>query len=269
MNAAGASARSNAAGAVVTAVVTPAAPSNLFATVANNVITLAWTDNASNETGYRVEKKIGTGAFTTLASKPSNAFSHTDSLSGAGPFAYRVIALGPTESAPSNEAVVSTGNPAADATVRAGTYANTTHGTAATLEGKLNSSISNDRNAYLRFGLTGFSGTVTSAKLRLYGNAATTAKAIGVHAVANTTWVESSITWNTAPAMGTLQQNQTVGLTAGWFEWDITGYVNQQKALGATAISLGLRTTVKLPDGQTTFHSRTGTNRPVLVISSR
>ena len=48
----------------------PAAPSNLAATITGgNQANLTWTDNSGNETGFRVERKVGAGSYTTLATK--------------------------------------------------------------------------------------------------------------------------------------------------------------------------------------------------------
>lgn len=69
---------------------------------------LTWIDNASDETSYRVERKVnGTGTYSTLATLAAGATSHTD----PGPFAngsvyfYRVIAVNAEgDSVASNEA---------------------------------------------------------------------------------------------------------------------------------------------------------------------
>ena len=70
---------------------------------------------------------------------------------------------------------------------------------------------------------------MTSAKLRLYGNAVTIAKATSVYSVADITWIESgtgSITWNNQPAIGaTALATRTVATTAAYVEWDVTAYV--------------------------------------------
>ena len=75
---------------------------------------------------------------------------------------------------------------------------------------------------YLKFSLTGLSGTVVSAKLRLQ---VTDPSADGgaLHPVANTTWAESGITYKNAPALsstilsnaGAVTNGQTVELDLG------------------------------------------------------
>lgn len=57
----------------------PAAPSVLTATVASERhIDLAWTDNATGETGFKVERKIGSGAYIQIATAAANAVSYAD-----------------------------------------------------------------------------------------------------------------------------------------------------------------------------------------------
>ncbi len=76
----------------------PHAPTGLQASIlgAGNA-TISWNDNASDETGFRLERKNGpSGTFATVATLPANTTSHTD----AGPFSagtvyfYRVVATG-------------------------------------------------------------------------------------------------------------------------------------------------------------------------------
>jgi hypothetical protein len=58
-----------------------------------------------------------------------------------------------------------------------------------------------DYVSYLRFVVTGVTGTVQSVKLRLFTTDASP-EGGSVFGVANTTWAESAITWNTRPAPG-------------------------------------------------------------------
>jgi hypothetical protein len=92
-----------------------------------------------------------------------------------------------------------------------------------------------------------------------------------VHAVANTTWGETTITFSNAPAMTTPAiQTISVGLTAAYVEWDVTTYVQSQRTANATAISLGLLSATLATDAETNFNSRENTaNKPILIISSK
>ncbi len=71
-----------------------------------NRVYLSWRDNATDETGFRLERRDGASAvFTTIATLPPDATSYTDAslVSNAVIPTYRVIALGAPDSIPSNE----------------------------------------------------------------------------------------------------------------------------------------------------------------------
>lgn len=73
----------------------PAAPTNLTARApASNRIELGWQDNATNETGYTVERSVGfSGEFTPLVSLAANATGYVDTGVTAGTwYSYRVYA---------------------------------------------------------------------------------------------------------------------------------------------------------------------------------
>lgn len=69
--------------------------------------TLTWVDNSSNETGFRIERKVGAlGTYATLNTAAANATSFTDPgvFTNNTTYYYRVVAVGPGgDSIPSNE----------------------------------------------------------------------------------------------------------------------------------------------------------------------
>ncbi|WP_151771514.1 glycosyl hydrolase family 8 [Streptomyces abyssomicinicus] len=73
---------------------TPAAPSAPAASPNGaGKITLTWSDNSTNETGFRVERRTGGGSWAALASPAANATTHTDSgLTAGTAYTYRVRA---------------------------------------------------------------------------------------------------------------------------------------------------------------------------------
>jgi lysophospholipase L1-like esterase len=81
-----------------TAVLAPAAPSGLTASydTANTRINLHWTDNASDETGFRIERKVGAGGtYSQIAEIPQvNLQTYIDStpLTAGTTYYYRVSA---------------------------------------------------------------------------------------------------------------------------------------------------------------------------------
>ncbi len=89
----------------------PIAPSNLLATAIDKTkVTLNWTDNASDEFGFVIERKVGNGVWQLLATLGSNATSYLDTTVSAGTsYSYRVRATGQGgDSANSNESAVTT-----------------------------------------------------------------------------------------------------------------------------------------------------------------
>ena len=96
----------------------PAAPSGLSATaVSPSQVNLAWTDNANNEDGFKIDRSTDGTNFTELASVGANATSYSDnSGSSQTTYHYRVRAFrGTTFSSYSNVANATTlvGPPAA------------------------------------------------------------------------------------------------------------------------------------------------------------
>jgi CSLREA domain-containing protein len=87
--------------------------------------------------------------------------------------------------------------------VRDGTYATTNFGTNPVLEVKKNNT-GYTRETYLKFDLSSAS-SVGSGKLRLYGglvDAQNPSMTLAVYGAANTSWGESTLTWNNRPATG-------------------------------------------------------------------
>jgi hypothetical protein len=76
------------------AVTVPAAPSNLTATaVSSGQINLAWTDNANNETNYRIERSPNGSSFIEIATVGANITSYNNTgLAGSTAYFYRVRA---------------------------------------------------------------------------------------------------------------------------------------------------------------------------------
>ena len=89
---------------------TPAAPSNLQVEAhSTSQVMLTWTDNASNETGFRIERRTVDGSFQEVATTGPNVTSAL--VGGLAPstfYLFRVRAAGATPSAYSNEAGVAT-----------------------------------------------------------------------------------------------------------------------------------------------------------------
>ncbi len=78
--------------------------------------------------------------------------------------------------------------------------------------------------AYLRFTVSGLSGSVSNARLRLYAFGGTT-NGPRLFSTANG-WNESTITWNLRPAAGTLIGNAAAISANSWVEFDVTATVS-------------------------------------------
>jgi Fibronectin type III domain len=72
----------------------PPAPTGLTVTAKSQItLELHWTDNATNETGYRVER-IDNGTVVKLAALPANTTTYSDTGLAAGTMrCYRVVAV--------------------------------------------------------------------------------------------------------------------------------------------------------------------------------
>ncbi len=157
--------------------------------------------------------------------------------------------------------VTTTLAPTADAWVRARntTQADTNYGTDRTLR---TSSYSASAHTYLRFDLSSISATtVQSATLRVYHYRGSGGPTLDVARVPDDTWAESTITWNTKPAMGAALGSAPTG-TNTWFELDVTSYVSGELADGAAGFGLTLPA-----GGYAWFQSREGANAPQLVVT--
>jgi len=72
--------------------VVPLAPSNLTGSVASSTqINLSWTDNSTNETGYKIERKTGTETYAVVGSTATNVTTFNDTgLTPNTTYTYRV-----------------------------------------------------------------------------------------------------------------------------------------------------------------------------------
>lgn len=120
------------------------------------------------------------------------------------------------------------------------------------------------RRLFLRFTVSGVSGTVTSARLRLRtisGNSGSDAGGT-FRAMSNTTWSETGTTWNNQPALdgAPLGAIGAVGADS-WYEVDVTAQVtgNGTYSFGATSAS---------GDGAYYDTRESGADAPQLVVTT-
>jgi hypothetical protein len=118
---------------------------------------------------------------------------------------------------------------------------------------------SKEKNVYLKFDVSGVTGPVQSAKLKLYVDDKAPSDATA-HSVADTTWNEATMTWNNAPAIGASLETITSITPLNWTEWDVTSHVTGDGLISLAVSSTDDRTVLD-------FHSKEFTYPPVLEVS--
>lgn len=207
----------------------PSVPSGLSATVASATqVNLSWqaaTDNVgvAGYTIYRDNAVLTTVTGSSLSysdftAMPSSSYSYSiDAFDVAG-----------NRSAQSSPVSVTTPSMPSSLTfsVGADTYVNSgsptmNYGSATVwrVDG------SPDLHAYLRFSVQGLAGyAIQSAFLQVYSNSSSS---LGISAlsVADSSWVENSVTYNTAPALGAVIGSSSTFSSGSWVTIDVSSYV--------------------------------------------
>jgi hypothetical protein len=160
---------------------------------------------------------------------------------------------------------------AADATVRGGASANINYGSDTSMTTKL-STADFTREAYLKFDLSGYAGSkVGSATVRLY--AASVGANVGdteADYVADDSWSESGITWNTKPASSDVLATWPKPAAGKYVQFDVTDQLNAELARpGDKKLSIRLQSLLN-GDGvdYSTKEATTAANRPTLIIKN-
>jgi hypothetical protein len=147
-------------------------------------------------------------------------------------------------------------SPVADSYVDASTPT-VTHGTLTTIRIDGSPVV----RSYLRFNVTGITGGVASATLRVWANSAQST-GYSVYSVANNTWGETTITNDNAPPFGPTSFGSSGKITAGtWTSVDVTAAIS-----GNGTYSFGISTTNSTA---VSLSSREGPHPPQLVIVPR
>ena len=117
-----------------------------------------------------------------------------------------------------------------------------------------------DVDSYLRFTVSGVSGPIQSAKLRVFDTTNASINGPAVYGVSNTTWSETGITWNTRPARttGAIDNKGKIDLQT-WVEYNVSARVTGN---GTYSFVLGADST-----DAATFSSRQGATPPQLVVT--
>ncbi len=204
----------------------PTAPTNLSAGAASSTqVNLSWgaaTDNVG-VTGYEVYRNN-----SLLTTKTGTSHSDT-TVSPGTEYSYQVRAIDAAgnRSGFSNTAIVT---PTAGDTVKVSAEADARvqESTPATNYGssylRADGAGDPDVDSYLRFNVSGVSGSVQSAKLRVYAYGGT-ANGPAVYTTA-AGWSESGITWSNRPATtsGATDDKGAIA-TNSWVEYDVSSFV--------------------------------------------
>jgi PKD repeat protein len=113
--------------------------------------------------------------------------------------------------------------------------------------------------SYLKFSVNGVTGPVADVKLRLY---VTDPSAIAgsIYSVANTTWSEGTITWNTRPTVGSLLGAGSQAPNGAWIEFDLGAAVPGDGVYSFAVQDGG--------DDAVWYSSKEGSHPPQLVVTS-
>lgn len=169
-------------------------------------------------------------------------------------------------------------SPTADAFVK-GATPDTNFGASPELQVKrtLNPGSGRGRQAYLRFDTSSVTGTITRATLRVYGKLNVVAGAnrdipCAVFPVSNSAWTELGLTWVNKMQPNVPNELARVTVTddvARWYEFDITAFINSERAAGRTISGVLLRNMLRGETGDfyTVFNSKEAAeDQPQLVI---
>lgn len=219
----------------------PATPSLLFArALSTTEINLNWTDNAVNEQGFRIERKEEGGTFGEIALLDANVTSYSETgLQMSTTYIYRILAFNAEGNSDYSEEVsVTTFSDdmidltypvTADTYVRGGESSDINYGSDVDLMVKKGTKENFFRNTLIKIDLAGEdiqAEEVGRAVLRLYANK--TEETTIYASEMDDNWMESDVTWATAPVSGEEFAATDITSDQRYYEWDLTGYLVSQ-----------------------------------------
>lgn len=110
---------------------------------------------------------------------------------------------------------------------------------------------------YLKFDLSSLSVALLSAKVKL-GGGGPSGTVVSLYPLADTSWGESTLTWNNQPAAGgTALASATMAASPNqWYVWDITAYAQAELAAGRSVISVVVKPSGGSNSSDWTFNER-------------
>ena len=150
--------------------------------------------------------------------------------------------------------------PTDDAYVRGGSNSDQNYGDEETIEVKQGNSENFFRRTYVNFDLDDIDD-VDAAVLRLYATRSRSDVPVTLYATSSN-WDEDSITWNSAPSIGTPIATVEMGPEDQWYEWDVSSYLEGMEGESVSFVlydEAAENSTVR-------YSSREGANPPELKI---
>ncbi len=208
----------------------PSTPGTFAASASSATqVDLSWTASTDNTgvSGYTIYRD-----GVTLATVPGTGLTYSDTTALPNTtYLYAVDAFDPAGNYSAQSAPVSVTTPAMPSSltfpVQADTYVNSTSPTSnygsATVFRLLTST--SDLHAYLRFNVQGLAGyPVLHARLLVYSNSSASL-GIKAQAVSDNTWIETAVTYNTAPPLGSVIASSGPITAGSWVTLDVTPYI--------------------------------------------
>ena len=208
--------------------------------------------------------KTGGPAWLSVASDGTLSGTPGSGDVGANSFTVQVSATGGSDTATLNITVdAASGGGAlstntftvAEDTFADGKAMDTNHGTESSIELKKDGASAGQRVGYLKFNVSGLSGTVQSVLLHLYSD--TEVDIVNALQISDNTWTETGLTWNNQPARGSVI-NGGQASASSWFTIDVTSYVTGN---GTFSIALD-----EQGNSRQKLNSREGANAPYLEV---
>ena len=252
----------------------PSVPTNVVASaVSSTEVDLSWTPSTDNVGVDHYDVYRNNSKLPTPAAGSTSSYKDTTALASTT-YTYCVVAYdaaGNASQAPPGTAcappvTTPTGSGGGNQTLTpvADSYVNsaaptTNYGTAASIY------VDGDgiRQSYLTFDLTGVTGTVTGATLKVWANSSQST-GYDVYGVGDTTWGETAITWNNKPAMAATKSGSSGAVTSGTWTTVTLPAALVQAALGGR-LGLGLQTTSST---NLNLASRESVNKPQLTVTT-
>lgn len=171
--------------------------------------------------------------------------------------------------------------PVADTYVQgADAFRDTNFGTGAEMQIKrtFNPGTGRGRRGFIRFDTSSVTGAIPSARLRIFArltDASLPPTSMIVQKVTDTTWSETGMTWNNQPVVESptaLASITVTGATIKLYDFDVTAFIQAERAAGRTAVSFRLINQAPTGNSGVFFTSvntkESAGNRPQLVIQN-